>query len=87
VLAKPLLTTAEIMGIIRFINGEVEVDVECYPMIDMWVLRKTRHIFIGIKNARLTVWSLALCFILEKFWIRFLTQRPATFPGITSTTE
>jgi hypothetical protein len=62
-------------------------DIECYPMTDMWVLRKTRNIFIGIKNARLTVWSLALCFILEKFWVRFFTQRPATFPGITSTSE
>jgi len=56
-------------------------------MIDMWVLRKTRNIFIGIKNARQTVWRLALCFLLEKSWDRFLTQRPATFPGITSTTE
>jgi hypothetical protein len=34
VLAKPLSTTAEVMGIIRFINGEVEGDVEYYPMID-----------------------------------------------------
>jgi hypothetical protein len=85
VLAKSLLT--EVMGIIRFIKGEVEGDVECYPMINMWVLRKTRNIFIGIKNARLTVWNLALFFILEKFWVRFFTQRPATVPGITSTTE
>jgi hypothetical protein len=85
VLAKSLLT--EVMGITRFMNGEVEGGVECYSMIDMWVLRKTRNIFIGIKNARLTVWSLALCFILEKFWLRFFTYRPATFPGITSTTK
>lgn len=66
-MAKPRLTVAEVMGIVRFINGEVEGNVKCYPMIDMWVLRKTRNIFIGIKNVRLTVWSLALCFILEKF--------------------
>lgn len=75
------------MGIICFIIGEVEGDVECYPLVDMWVLRKTRNIFIGIQNARLTVWSLALYFILEKFGVRFFAQRPATFPGITSTTE
>jgi len=87
VLAKPLLTVAEVMGIIRFINGEVGGSVVCYPLIDMWVLRKTRNIFIGTKNVGLTVWSLALCFILEKFCGRFLTRRPATFPGITSTTE
>lgn len=86
-MAKPLSTTAEVMGITRFINGEVEGNIEYYPMIDTWILRKTRNIFIRIKNARQTVWSLALCFILEKFWVRYLTQRLATFPGITSTTE